>query len=159
MILTKAFFANYKYLGSMIKSMDRRLRYLENHPLISEYGVVKGSMENFPYTACHFVVSGSSVKSSEERENTVNQLTIDLEGNKQLYEDMKMDIERFIFDNPDLTLEEQTIFRLKFIDEMSFEKIGDELGFDKSSISKKIDRVLERLDDGNPANEISSQLR
>ena len=44
MYLTKEFFANYKYLGSMVKSMERRLKYFENHPLVSEHGVVKGSM-------------------------------------------------------------------------------------------------------------------
>lgn len=155
MILTKAFFADYKYLGSMIKSMERRLKYFKNHPLTSEYGTVKGSMENFPYVACHFVVSGANVKSKEERENTVNQLMIDLEGNRRLYEDMKMDIERFIFDNSDLTLEEQTILRLKYIDEWSYEKIGMELGYNKSVISRKIDGILNKFEDSDSQNEIS----
>lgn len=158
MVLTREFFANYKYLDSMIKSMERRLRYFENHPLASSHGVVKGSMKVFPYVECHFVVSGANVKSSEERNKAIRQLSLDLINNKQLYEDMKLDIERFIFDNNDLTLEEQTIFRLKYIDEWSLEKIGRELGYDKSVISRKIDNVINRLDVIPMSGEIFSEI-
>lgn len=158
MLLTREFFANYKYLDSMIKSMERRLRYFENHPLASSHGVVKGSMKVFPYVECHFVVSGANVKSSEERNKAIRQLSLDLINNKQLYEDMKLDIERFIFDNDDLTLEEQTIFRLKYIDEWSLEKIGRELGYDKSVISRKIDNVINRLDVIPMSGEIFSEI-
>lgn len=155
MILTKEYLADYKYLRSMIKSMERRLKYYENHPLTSSHGVVNGSMQSFPYAACHFVVSGASVKSSEEREKTINQLMIDLEGNKRLFEDMKLDIETFIFDNPGLSIEEQTILRLKYVDEWTFEKIGEELGYDKSAISRKIDVILDRMETEVTENEIS----
>lgn len=158
MVLTREFFANYKYLNSMIKSIERRLRYFENHPLSSSHGVVKGSMRVFPYVECHFVVSGANIKTSDERDEKIRQLSIDLKNNKQLYEDMKLDIEQFIFDNSDLTLEEQTIFRLKFIDEWSCEKIGHELGYDKSVISRKIDNVLSRIDTIPVSGEISSTI-
>lgn len=158
MVLTREFFANYKYLNSMIKSIERRLRYFENHPLSSSHGVVKGSMRVFPYVECHFAVSGANVKSSEERYEKIRQLSIDLKNNKQLYEDMKLDIEQFIFDNSELTLEEQTIFRLKFIDEWSCEKIGRELGYDKSVISRKIDNALNRIDTIPVSGEISSTI-
>lgn len=135
--------------------MERRLKYFENHPLASSHGVVKGSMKVFPYVECHFVVSGASVKSSEEREKTVKQILINLEGNKRLFEDMKLDIEAFIFDNPGLSIEEQTILRLKYVDEWTFEKIGEELGYDKSVISRKIDAVLSRFESTDSANEIA----
>ena len=135
--------------------MERRLKYYENHPLTSSHGVVNGSMQSFPYAACHFVVSGASVKSSEEREKTINQLMIDLEGNKRLFEDMKLDIETFIFDNPGLSIEEQTILRLKYVDEWTFKKIGEELGYDKSAISRKIDVILDRMETEVTENEIS----
>ena len=98
------------------------------------------------------------MKSSEERENAIKQLILDLKANKQLYEDMKLEIERFIFDNPDLTLEEQTILRLKYIENWSYEKIGSELGYDKSVISRKVDSVLDRFKTGM-SREISSSLR
>lgn len=159
LIVTREYFANYKYLKSMIKSMERRLRYFENHPLTSSHGVVNGSMKKFPYAECHFVVSGPNVKTAEEREKIIKQLIIDLRNSKQQYEDMKLDIEQFIFDNNGLNLEEQTIFRLKYIEDWSLEKIGSELGYDKSVISRKIDQVLKRISAISDNGEISSKLR
>lgn len=159
MNLTREFFANYKYLCSMIKSMERRLRYFEKHPLTSEYGVVRGSMGRFPYVECHFVVSGASVKSTSEREDVVKQLIIDLMGNRQLYEDMKLDIESFVENTELFNLEERTIFRLKFIDDMKDREIGKELGYDRSTISKKIEDVLNKIPDSHSDTEIYSMLR
>ncbi len=94
--ITRDFFTNYVYLESRIKSIKRRLRYFETHPLTTEHGIVKGSMNRFPYTECHFVVSGVRSKSREERENAVNQLVTDLKRNECVFEDMKLDIESFL---------------------------------------------------------------
>lgn len=159
MVITKDYFANYKYLKTMINSMQRRLRYFENHPLGGEHGVVNGSMKEFPYAECHFIVSGASVKDSDERDTIVKQLVLDLEGNLRYLEDMKLDIESFIESSDLLNLEERTIFRLKFIDEKKDREIGAELGYDRSTISKKIDDVISRLPQNYDENEISCNLR
>ena len=74
MIITREFLAQYVYLDSYIKSIRRRLKYFETHPVLAEHGVVSGSMKNFPYAQCHFVVSGSRVKSEEERKKIVSQI-------------------------------------------------------------------------------------
>lgn len=140
MIITREFLAQYVYLDSYIKSIRRRLKYFETHPILAEHGVVSGSMKNFPYAQCHFVVSGSRVKSDEERKKIVSQLMIDLRGNEQIYEDMKLDIEMFI-ESLD-SIEDKAIMRLKYIDKLTDERIGAELGYDRSTISKKIDRII-----------------
>lgn len=158
-MLTKHYFANYRFLESKIKSMRRRLKYFENHPLTGSHGVVKGSMQHFPFIECHYAVSSPRIKSAEERETLMSQLAIDLEGNLRLLEDMKLDIEDFIENSNYLTMEEQTIFRLKFIDRATLKVIGDELGYDKSVISRKIDDVIDRLPENNDENEISSRLQ
>lgn len=144
-MVTREYLENYRCLKSRLKSIRRRLKYFETHPIASSHGVVKGSMANFPYAQCHFVVSGPSVKSDEERQKTVAQLRVDLAGNERLFEDMKLDIEKFLENTDVLTIEEQTILRLKYIDGYSFEKIGEELGYDRSTISKKMDKILEKL--------------
>ena len=70
----------------------------------------------------------------------MNQLIVDLHGNEQLYEDMKLDIELFI---ESLTkIEDKAILRLKYIDKWTDERIGAELGYDRSTIYKKIDKIL-----------------
>ena len=95
-VLTREYLATYVYLESEIKRIRGRIKYYENHPVQQQYGIVKGSMKQFPFTECHFVVSGPTIKSNSEREKMVRQLIIDLKGNEQLFEDMKLDIETFL---------------------------------------------------------------
>lgn len=142
MVITREFLAQYIYLDSYIKSIRRRLKYFQNHPVLAAHGVVSGSMKEFPYAQCHFVVSAPNVKSDEERKRIVNQLIMDLNGNEQLYEDMKLDIEIFIesLDN----IEDKVILRLKYIDNWTYERIGEELGYDRTTISKRIDKIIEK---------------
>ena len=45
MVITREFLAQYVYLDSYIKSIRRRLKYFENHPITSAHGVVSGSMK------------------------------------------------------------------------------------------------------------------
>lgn len=142
MIITREFLAQYVYLDSYIKSIRRRLKYFENHPVLAEHGVVNGSMKDFPYAQCQFVVSGPNVKSDAERKKVVSQLLVDLHGNEQMYEDMKLDIEMFI-ESLD-SIEDKAIMRLKYIDKWTDERIGAELGYDRSTISKKIDKIIKK---------------
>ncbi len=140
--MTKDYLAKYVFLESHIKSIRRRLKYFKEHPLMAEHGVVTGSMNQFPYTQCRFVVSGVHVKSDEERKKVVSQLLVDLKGHERLYEDMKLDIESFIENLEDI--EEKTILRLKYIDRMTDSQIAEQFNFDRSTISKKIDKILNR---------------
>lgn len=142
MKITKEFLAQYIYLERYLKSIQRRLKYFEAHPLLAEHGVVNGSMQNFPYTQCRYVVSGPNVKSDAERKKIVNQLLMDLQSHQQLYEDMKLEIEVFI-ESLEM-VEDRLILRLKYIDRWKDEKIGEELGYDRSTISKKIDKIIQK---------------
>ena len=146
MIITREYFENYSCLESRIKSIRRRLKYFEEHPLASSHGVVKGSMASFPYAQCHFVVSGADVKSDEERNKKISQLIIELRSKEMQLEEMKLDIELFVERTDILNFEESTILRLKYIDGYTDEMIGEELGFDRSTISKKIDRIIEKCE-------------
>ena len=64
-VLTREYLETYTYLESEIKRIQRRLKYYEAHPAQAAYGVVKGSMQQFPFAECHFVVSGPTVKNTE----------------------------------------------------------------------------------------------
>jgi hypothetical protein len=142
MKLTREYLATYTYLESEIKRLRRRIKYYENNPLTSEYGIVKGSLKQFPFTECHFVVSGASVKSNEEREKMVRQLLIDLKGNEQLFEDMKLEIECFLEKLPVEEVEIKHILAMKYIERISENDIANELGYERRTIGKKIDRFL-----------------
>jgi hypothetical protein len=142
MKLTREYLATYTYLESEIKRLRRRMKYYEDNPLRTEYGVTKGSLKQFPYTECHFVVSGANVKSSEEREKMVRQLLIDLKGNEQLFEDMKLEIECLLEKLNLEDMEMKQILTMKYIERRTENDIAVELGYDRRSIGKKIDRFL-----------------
>lgn len=137
MQITRDFLSQYIYLESEIKRIDRRLEYYKDHPLISEHGVVKGSMGQFPYAECHFVVSAPRVLSDEERQKKIRQLVIDLEGNKSLYEDMKLEIEGFLETLSDMEM--KSILKMKYVDRKRDCDIARELGYERSTVTKKID--------------------
>lgn len=142
MKLTREYLANYTYLESEIKRLRRRIKYYEDNPLRTEYGITKGSLKQFPFTECHFVVSGTNVKSNEEREKMVRQLLIDLKGNEQLFEDVKLEIECML-EKLDLEdMEMKHILTMKYIERRTENDIAVELGYDRRSIGKKIDRFL-----------------
>lgn len=144
MKLTREYLASYTYLESEIKRLRRRIKYYENNPLTSEYGIVKGSLKQFPFTECHFVVSGANVKSNEEREKMVLQLLIDLKGNEQLFEDMKLEIECFLEKLPVEEVEIKHILAMKYVERVSEGEIANELGYERRAIGKKIDRFLSK---------------
>ncbi|PJJ27803.1 sigma factor-like helix-turn-helix DNA-binding protein [Lacrimispora celerecrescens] len=145
MKLTREYLATYTYLESEIKRLRRRIKYYESNPLTSEYGIVKGSLQQFPYTECHFVVSGANVKSNEEREKAVRQLLIDLKGNEQLFEDMKLEIECFLEKLGPEQLEMKQILYFRYVERWSYDEIARELNYDRTTVQKKIDRLLDLM--------------
>lgn len=143
MRLTREYLATYTYLESEIKRLRRRIKYYENNPLTSEYGIVKGSLQQFPYTECHFVVSGVNVKSNEEREKAIRQLLINLKGNEQLFEDMKLEIECFLEKLGPGQIEMKQILYYRYVERWPFEDIAKEMNYDRTTIQKKIDKFLD----------------
>lgn len=148
MVITREFLAQYTYLESELKRIQRRLKYYENHPVTGAHGVVTGSMTKFPYAKCHFVVGPAEVKSDEQRNRVIRQLAIDLKGNEQLYKDMKLDIELFLESVPELRtdLEMKEILRMKYVDGMKDGQIAKKFNYDRRTIGKKIDRFLDRYE-------------
>lgn len=142
-MVSREFLEQYAAITSNLRSLERRKKYYEDHPLLQEHGVVRGSMVDFPFTETHIVVSGTSVnaKSAEQRKAEINQNLVDIEVNRLVLEDMKLEIERFI--NKSVRgAENKAIFRLHFIDGRTLQQIGDELHMDKSTVSRRIDNVL-----------------
>lgn len=140
MIITTDYLAQYTYLESELKRIKRKLNYYDKHPLRTEHGVVKTSSHDGLFRESHLVVSAPNIKSDEERNKQINQLVIDLGRNQKFYEDMKLDIECFIENITNLEI--KSIMHMRYVEDMSLDKIGEKLGYDKSSISKKIDRFL-----------------
>ena len=138
--MTADFLEKYTLLEPEIKRIKRRIEYYQKNPLSSVHGVVKSCTREAPFRETHMIISGSEVKSSEQRENQVQQLLADLSANECVYEDMKLEIEMYIESIEDLEI--KSIMKMRYVDGMRFDKIGERLGYDRTSISKKINKYL-----------------
>ena len=152
MVLTRKILEDYMKTEQEIKRIQRKLEYYAKHPLSGSHGVVRGSMEKFPYAQCHFVVSAPSLKSDEERKSQVQQLIINLSGNQMLYNDMKLDIDAAIEEIDDIEI--RNIIQRKYIDRWTDEKIGEEMNYSRRAIGDKIDRWLAKQEDAHDTEKV-----
>lgn len=136
MTLTRELLNQYSSTAKELKNINRKIDYYLNVVDTSEHGVVKGSMKEFPYAQKHFVLSGSSVKSDNERHEKIMQLLVKLQEQKQKYEDLVVDIGLAIEDVPEPEM--NSIFFLKFVEGKTDKEIADTLGYERSTITKKI---------------------
>ena len=141
MVLSRENMEQYSKLENEINRINRKLDYYAKNPIGGSHGVVKGSMGGFPYAECHFVVGAPDVKTTDERHKKVQSLIIELGEKKKEYEDFQLDIDFAIEDIEDMEIRQ--IFQYKYIEHMTDSKIGKLLGYDRSTISKKLDRFFE----------------
>ena len=141
MVLSRENMDKYSKLENEIKRINRKLDYYAKNPIGGSHGVVKGSMGGFPYAECHFVVGAPDVKTTDERHKKVQSLIIELGEKKKEYENFQLDIDFAIEDIEDMEIRQ--IFQYKYIEHMTDSEIGKLLGYDRSTISKKLDRFFE----------------
>lgn len=141
MVLSKENMEKYSKLENEIKRINKKLDYYANNPIGGSHGVVKGSMNRFPYAECHFVVGAPDIRSNEERHKKVQSLIIELGNKKKEYEDFQLEIDYAIEEIEDIEIRQ--ILQNKYIDHMTDSEIGKFMGYDRSTISKKIDRFFE----------------
>lgn len=144
MVLTRKILENYLNIEHEIKRINRKLNYYSRHPLSASHGVVKGSMGSFPYAQCHFVVGSPDVKTSNDRHNRIMQLMVELGEKKNQYEDLQLEIDMAIEEIADLEIRQ--ILQLKYIERWTDEEIGEELGFERSTVSKKLTKYFDSLE-------------
>lgn len=140
MVLTRKVLEDYINIEHEIKRINRKINYYARHPIASEHGVVKSSMKNYPYAESHVVVSAPNVKSSMDRMIKVQNLIIELAEKKTEYEDLQFEIDLAIEDIADLEMKQ--ILQLKYIERWTDEEIGEELGFERSNVSKKLSKFF-----------------
>lgn len=141
MVLNRENMSKYQNMGREINRINRKLDYYANNPLSGTHGVVKGSMGGFPYAECHFVVGAPDVKSNDERHKKVMSLVVELSEKKKEYENFELEIDIAIENIEDIEMRQ--IFQYKYIEQFTDTEIGKKLGYDRSTISKKLDRFFE----------------
>ena len=141
MVLSRENLDKYLKLENEIKRINRKLDYYAKNPIHGEHGVVKGSMKGFPYAECHFVGGAPDMQTTDERHKKVQNLVIELSERKREYENFQLEIDFLIEGIEDMEMRQ--IFQYKYIERMTDIEIGRMIGYDRSTISKKLDRFFE----------------
>ena len=117
------------------KKLDRLEERKEDVPAV--YGKVKGSAPEFPYRETHMTVAMWETK----RMDSIARQRIINEKRKDQVDALLIDIEKFIAEIPDSI--DRQIFELIFLKGRRQKDVADQVGLERSSISKRIDRYLQ----------------
>lgn len=119
-----------------LKSLKHEVRQLQGElkhlPMTTDS--IKGSMDEFPYIECTMKIVGID-------EDKAKKLRKKLERKLDKLQDMIDEMEDWLdtVEDPEI----RTIIRMKYRDGLTFKQISIKLGYDKSSISKKVSKFFE----------------
>jgi len=140
--MNKKYLEDYLLLDKSIKRCEKKLKYYLEHPIRTVSGTVMSSMKEYPYCLTHLTISASDdPKAYEKRNELIKKLTYELAYNMQQYEEQRLYIDLFIENIEDLELKE--IFNQRYIEGRTLEQIGNDLGYDFSTIGKKINAYFQ----------------
>lgn len=124
--------SNIKAIKLEIKDIQNRIDHL---PMTKD--LVRGSLSEHPYTAVGISIIGVD-------EDAAAKLRRKLERKCSQLQDEIAELEVFLdgIDDPEMRL----ILRLLYVDGLSQEQIGSELGYTQSVISRKLKRFWEAAD-------------
>lgn len=140
MLITRAIIDEYVEKNRELNKINAQIDYYSSKIPRGEHGVVQSSMRDYPFATTHIVLSGSDIKSDEERQAKLKQLLVSLSQKKQEYEDMTLAIEIGI---GEMDNEIGTIFFYKYVQGRTDKDIANELGYERSTITKKINAYFE----------------
>ena len=140
MTLTKQILDDYQAKEREIRRLEDKISYYAHYVTPMEHGVVKGSRKDYPYSECHFVISGANPKSDDARQKKLRELLITLQERKEYFLDLDIIIGQAIEEIADPEMRQ--IIEDKYIRGLSDNEIATDLGYERSTIAKKIKAFL-----------------
>ena len=140
--MTKELLNNYRYLDEVIKKDEAKLQYYKDNPPSAYIGKVQASNKEFPYQRTSIEVSGCDIKDRRTWKEKQYALITKLYNERAELEQMKLEIDIFlttIFDSRD-----RLVFEYLYRDGMTQQEVADKLFLDRSTVSKIVDRYLEK---------------
>ena len=116
------------------RKLDRLYERQENVPVVM--GKVTGSSKDFPYTEVRTSVLMDEPKEADEIEKQIRIR----EKRREQVESLITEIERFIAEIPDSR--DRQIFELIYIDGKKQREVANEIGLERSVVSKRITNYL-----------------
>lgn len=132
----------YKYLVREKEKLEERIIRLENnHPAV-ECGIVKGSMDQFPYIQKNYRVSGYNIKDDVRRRRKIEKYRLMLKEQRDKCIQQELEITEFI--NGIFDSRARLALTYVFIDGESQEEVGKKLGIDRSVVSRIITQYVSK---------------
>lgn len=138
--MTKKELEQYRFIQLKIESLERRILALKKLRSEAQNGIVIGSNPEFPYQVIHYHLEGYNVSREEERVEKIDRMLRELEDARIKAADAHIRTEEYIKSIKDDKL--STIFAMIYIEGMTQSEVAEKLGYDRSTISKKIDTYL-----------------
>lgn len=144
--MNRKYLEDYLLLEKSIKRCEEKLKYYLEHPITTISGTVMSSMKEYPYCLTHLTISASdSPKNEEKRNELIRALVIEIAYNMQKYEEKRLYIDMFIESIEDLEIKE--ILNQRYLEGRTYPQIGDDLGYEQSTIAKKIETYFQGIQD------------
>lgn len=121
-------------LNGIDKRLDKLYERRDNVPTV--LGKVTGSSKDFPYTEVRTTVQMDEPKESDE----IDKQVLIREARRYQVGSLITEIEEFIAAIPDSV--DRRIFELTYLEGKKQREVAEEVGLERSSISKRIDAVL-----------------
>lgn len=143
MALTRQMLDDYQAKEREIKRLEDKIAYYASYVTPMEHGVVAGSRKEYPYSQCHFIISGADPKSDDARQNKIKELLVMLQERKRHFLDIDIEVGKAIEEIQDAEMRQ--IIEDKFIRGLTDQEIAKELSYERSAITKKINAFFVTL--------------
>lgn len=140
--MTKELLNNYRYLDEVIKKDEAKLQYYKDNPPSAYVGKVQASNKEFPYQRTSIEVSGCDIKDRRAWKEKQYELITKLYDERAELEQMKLEIDIFL--TTILDSRDRLVFEYLYRDGMTQQEVADKLFLDRSTVSKIVDRYLEK---------------
>lgn len=139
--MTEKELSQYKAIKKEIEDLNRRIEETKQAE-VAQFGTVKGSSKYFPYTPQNFKVAGIDPADATMRQDKVSELLRQREVQRDELLKKQIEIEKYIAGISDSTA--RTIFRMYYIDGMNQWEIAEILGYERSTITYRIKRYINK---------------
>lgn len=141
--MTEKELSQYRAIKCEIDDLGVRIKRLEEKGVQMISDRVRGSSKHFPYIEKYFYITGVDIEEDEKRKRLIRDLQ--MKRNRKLDEllELESQIHDYIYMIPDSEIRQIFIFR--YLDGLSQEEIGFKLHMDRSGISKRITKYLDKV--------------
>jgi hypothetical protein len=140
MKMTKDKLGQLTSLKMEIKEIERKISLLETREIPETRDTVKASGREWPYIEGHAVVEGYDETANRRRNRSIERLRVARKNRLARARETEAEIEEFINGVNDSRT--RMMLEYRYIDNYTYEKIGELMHCDRTTVERTIDRYL-----------------